>query len=69
MAGTLAGGKAAAITNKERHGADFYQRIAAIGGAKGTKDGTIKGFALSRERAIEAGRKGGQVSKRGKSVK
>jgi uncharacterized protein len=68
MAGTLAGGRKAAQTNKDRHGSDFYKRIAAIGGSKGAKDGTIKGFAADRERARTAGRKGGQVSRRNRNA-
>ena len=65
MAGTSAGGKAAAETNKREHGADFYKKIGAIGGKKG-KTG---GFYANRELAREAGRKGGQISRRSKAVK
>lgn len=65
MSGTVAGGKAAARTNKETHGADFYKRIGAIGG----RNGTTGGFAANRELAKQAGRKGGKISKRGPSVK
>jgi len=61
MAGTIAGGKSAAATNKERHGEDFYARI----GAEGGKKGTTGGFFANRELAREAGRKGGQMSRRG----
>lgn len=60
MAGTIEGGKQAAKTNKAKHGKDFYQRIGAIGGKKTG----MKGFALNRELAREAGRKGGYVSRR-----
>ena len=63
MAGTLDGGKQAAKTNKELYGSDFYKRI----GAKGGKKGTTGGFAANRELAREAGRKGGLKSKRGKA--
>ena len=63
MAGTITGGKNAAKTNKERHGSDFYARIGAIGGRKGTTGG----FYQNRELAREAGRKGGRISKRRKS--
>ena len=35
MAGTKAGGKAAAATNKAKYGKDFYANIGAKGGAKG----------------------------------
>lgn len=63
MAGTLNGGKAAATTNKKRHGSDFYARIGAMGG----KNGHTGGFYVNRELAREAGRKGGRISKRRKS--
>lgn len=33
MAGTKAGGQAAAATNKERYGKDFYEKIGAKGGS------------------------------------
>lgn len=65
MAGTSAGGKAAAETNKRVHGADFYQRIGALGGKKG-KTG---GFYANRELAKRAGRIGGMKSRRGKAAK
>lgn len=65
MAGTKAGGLKAAQTNKTRHGKDFYARI----GAKGGQLGTTGGFAANRELARSAGRKGGQISRRGKAVK
>ena len=63
MAGTQKGGKAAAQTNKTRHGSDFYARI----GAKGGKKGTTGGFAANRELARKAGAKGGRISRRGKA--
>ena len=63
MAGTKAGGKAAAKTNKEKHGADFYRRIGAAGGKKGRTGG----FFANRELARIAGMKGGRVSRRRKS--
>lgn len=65
MAGTIKGGKKASATNKEKHGADFYSRIGRMGG----KVCGVKGFALNIELAKEAGRKGGLISKRGKSKK
>ncbi len=64
MAGTIAGGKAAAATNKRIHGEDFYQRIGAMGGKKG-KTG---GFFANRELARRAGAIGGRKSRRGKAV-
>ena len=64
MAGTIKGGKAAAATNKARHGKDFYAKIGAMGGQKG-KTG---GFFANRELAREAGRKGGRISRRTKAT-
>lgn len=64
MPGTKAGGAKAAITNKERHGSDFYKKI----GSKGGKNGNTGGFAANRELARIAGRKGGQISKRRKNA-
>lgn len=64
MAGTSSGGKAAAKTNKKRHGADFYARIGAMGGKKGTTGG----FAANRELARIAGAKGGRLSRRTKKA-
>ena len=64
MAGTKAGGKAAAKTNKAKYGADFYGRIGAIGGRKGRTGG----FWANRELARIAGAKGGRISRRTKAV-
>lgn len=70
MAGTVEGGKKAAIQNIKRHGSDFYHAIGKKGGLKSIHGG----FASSkvgvdgltgRERAKIAGRKGGSISKRG----
>lgn len=65
MPGTVAGGRKAAQTNKNRHGANFYARI----GAKGGHNGHTGGFAANRELAREAGRKGGLISRRRKTTK
>lgn len=81
MAGTQAGGKNAATTNKERYGEDYYARIGRIGGKKGTTGG----FAYAIECDCDlvepnpfqtthfvrqcAGKKGGMTSRRGKSAK
>lgn len=67
MPGTYKGGLRAAATNIQRHGPDFYRKLGAIGG-KWTQasTGKLKGFALDRERASRAGRKGGAVSRRRK---
>jgi len=62
MAGTKAGGLAAAATNKAKYGDDFYAKI----GSKGGKLGKTGGFAANKELAREAGRKGGLKSKRRK---
>lgn len=64
MAGTKTGGKAAASTNKAKYGADFYARIGAMGGKKGTTGG----FAANRELARIAGAKGGRISRRTKKA-
>ncbi len=64
MAGTKAGGKAAADTNKKKYGADFYAKI----GAKGGKLGKTGGFYADRELAREAGRRGGKISRRTKKA-
>ena len=62
MAGTKDGGKAAASTNKTKYGADFYAKIGAMGGKKGTTGG----FYANRELARVAGAKGGRISRRTK---
>lgn len=64
MAGTINGGKAAAKTNKARHGKNFYAEI----GRKGGQNGNKGGFYVNRELAREAGRKGGLRSRRGKAT-
>lgn len=64
MAGTKAGGKAAADTNIRKYGPDFYRKIGAMGGKKGTTGG----FFANRELARIAGAKGGRISRRGKSL-
>ena len=62
MAGTIAGGKKAGETNKRLYGADYYVRLGAKGGAKGT----TSGFYANRELARRAGAIGGKISKRKK---
>jgi general stress protein YciG len=62
MAGTKAGGQAAAATNKKKYGADFYAKI----GAKGGRLGHTGGFAANRDLARQAGAKGGRISRRSK---
>lgn len=61
MAGTKAGGRKAAITNKMKYGQDFYANI----GRKGGTNGHTGGFAANPELAKIAGAKGGRKSKRG----
>ena len=70
MAGTSTGGHRAANTNKQRYGEHFYREI----GRRGGKISRGGGFAsmkvgpdgvTGRARAVEAGRKGGIISKRG----
>jgi general stress protein YciG len=62
MAGTVEGGKAAAVTNKLKYGSDFYGKI----GAKGGQRGHTGGFFANRELARIAGARGGRISKRTK---
>ena len=64
MAGTKAGGKLAAATNKAKYGAEFYAKI----GAKGGKNGRTGGFAANRDLARLAGAKGGRISRRTKKT-
>lgn len=73
MAGTREGGLKAAKTNIERHGKDFYKIICRKASRPGTggfaslkvgKDGLT-----GQERSKVAGRKGGTISRRGKSKK
>lgn len=72
MSGTVSGGKAAAKTNKARHGQNFYSRIGVLGG----KSSNTGGFASGKECTCDlikekhfyqqcAGKKGGTISKRG----
>ena len=61
MAGTKLGGQKAAAKNLQRE-PDFYKRIGAIGG----KRGTTGGFAANPELARIAGAKGGRISRRRK---
>lgn len=65
MAGNKAGGKKAAAKNIANN-PNFYREIGRKGGSK---IGILKGFALSHERAVAAGRKGGSISRRGPSKK
>lgn len=73
MAGSIIGGRKARDTNLEKYGKDFYANI----GRKGGKNGHTGGFASDKvgrdgltgyERARVAGKKGGQLSKRGPAI-
>lgn len=73
MSGTREGGLKASKTNKERHGADYYAKIGAIGGHNGNTGGFAsdvvgKDGLTGWERAVKAGSKGGKISKRGKAT-
>lgn len=63
----MAGTKAGAKTTKEKYGNDFF----VITGRKGGKIlGLKKGFAaMPHLKRVEAGRKGGRISRRGKTKK
>lgn len=65
MSGTREGGRKAAVTNKARHGTEFYREI----GRKGGRNGHTGGFAADPELAKIAGAKGGKISKRGPAKK
>lgn len=65
MGGTIAGGRAAAATNKRKYGEDFYRKI----GAKGGQNGRTGGFYANRELARKAGAMGGRISRRGSGNK
>lgn len=60
MPGTKLGGQKAARTNKARYGLNFYEQI----GRKGGMISRGGGFAMNRELAVSAGRKGGKASRR-----
>jgi general stress protein YciG len=70
MAGTREGGIKAAATNKQRYGdglngtESFYTKI----GRKGGMISRGGGFAVNRELAQSAGRKGGKASRRRKAI-
>lgn len=61
MAGSRMGGLKAAATSKRKYGHDYYAKIGALGGKKGRTGG----FFANRSLASIAGRRGGQLSKRG----
>ena len=63
MAGTAAGGRAAAQKNKQKYGSDFYKRIGRAGGKKGHTGGFAAG-EQGRKRASYWGSIGGSISRR-----
>ena len=67
MAGTVEGGKKAAIKNKEKNGKDFYKELGRKGGSTPTKK--PKGFAANPDLARKVGAKGGKISRRGPAKK
>lgn len=63
---TLEGAKKAKDTNKRKYGEDYYAKIGSMGGKVKNPN---KGFgSKTPEQRREAGRKGGAISKRGKSI-
>ena len=72
ISGTVTGGRKAALTNKLRHGDNFYKRIGREGGQRSCNGGfasdKVGGDGLTgRERAKIVGAKGGKKSIRGSS--
>lgn len=67
MAGTKAGGQAAAATNKKKYGSDFYARIGSMGGQNGHTGGFAAGEE-GRARARKYGAVGGRISRRTKKT-
>lgn len=61
MTATREGGLKAAQTNRLKYGEDFYSRLGKLGGVKGRGHT----FAHGKVDPVEAGRKGGKISKRG----
>lgn len=64
MAGSVEGGKKAAVTNKAKYGDTFYKSIGAKGGRVGTTGGFGQG-EKGKELARRAGVLGGRKSRRG----
>lgn len=63
MGGTRLGGVAAAATNKEKYGEDFFQKLGALGGARSRGGGFGQG-QIGRERARLVGSLGGRIGRR-----
>ena len=73
MSQTKAGATKARNKIKELHGEDFFKKIGKIGGSV---TGITKGFAIAKSYPLDdprhpsnAGRKGGEASRRGKAIK
>lgn len=66
MAGSIEGARKARDTNIRKYGPDFFRNMGRTGGLAKNPN---KGFGSDRERASEAGRKGGTNSRRPKSEK
>lgn len=64
--GTRESAAKAAVTNKLKWGEDFYRRIGSLGGK--TKKINPAAFKAGEERTVEAGRKGGKISRRSKAI-
>ena len=65
MSGTKLGGKKTAQTNKEKYGENYYKELGRKGGS--VKHPETRWFNTHRDLASKLGKKGGHISKRGKS--
>lgn len=65
MGGTVAGGRKASATNKERYGEDFYKNIGRMGGMAGHSGGFA---SMPFEKASALGKRGGMKSRRGLAI-
>lgn len=64
MSQTKAGAAKAKQTMIDKYGENYWVELGKLGGAKGAKDGVIKGFgAMDKDRLKEISRKGGSVTK------
>lgn len=71
MPGTVRGGIKASMSNKRRHGKDFYSKIGKLGGQKSRGGGFASKIVgddglTGPERAKIQGKIGGQLSRRGR---
>ena len=65
MSGTKQGGLKTAQTNKEKYGEDYYSELGRKGGSVSHPE--TRWFNNHRDLASKWGKKGGHISKRGKS--